>query len=84
MIKAVIKATGPLGVRKTLLLGLSADNLSRLVTDAPIYISNLDLAELELPSGMDIVLMGGLSEESILAEIQSYQSEKVNVVWEES
>lgn len=84
MIKAVIKATGPRDERKTLLLGLSADNLSRLLTGAPIHISNLDLAELDLPTEMDIVLMGGLSEESILAEIQSYQSEKVNVVWEES
>lgn len=64
----MIKATGVDGNGQTLLvLGLSGENVTRLMADEPI---KFDLAELGLPP-MTVVIVGGRTEESILTQLRS-------------
>lgn len=57
MIKGIGKADG----RPLLLLGLSGENMTRLMADEPI---RFDLAELGLPS-MVVLIVGGRTEDAI-------------------
>jgi len=57
----VIKAVGSTGDGPLLLLGLSGENVTRLMADEPI---RFDLAELGLPP-MVVVIVGGRTEEAI-------------------
>lgn len=63
MIKAVGKADG----KPMLLLGLSGENMTRLMADEPI---KFDLAELGLPA-MVVVIIGGRTESAIMAQLHA-------------
>lgn len=64
----MIKATGVAdNGQPMVLLGLSGENMTRLMADEPI---KFDLAELGLPP-MTVVIVGGRTEESILAQLRS-------------
>lgn len=64
MIKAVIRDhTGPL-----VLLGLSGENITRLMADEPILIN---LAELRLPP-LRIALIGGRTDTDIVAQLEQH------------
>ena len=65
MIKARMTRAGT----PTLLLGLSRENVLRLLDDQPIHITAEQLAEMELPTGMEVVLMAGETEASIAAQL---------------
>lgn len=62
----MIKATGKTGDgRPLVLLGLSGENVTRLMADEPI---RLDLAELGLPP-MVVVIVGGRTEDAITEKL---------------
>lgn len=62
----MIKAIGRAGNGSPLLiLGLSGENITRLLADEPI---RLDLAELGLPA-MQVVIMAGRTEDTIVAQL---------------
>lgn len=62
----MIKASGRTGDgRPFVILGLSGENMTRLMADEPIV---LDLAELGLPSTV-ITIIGGRTEDVILAQL---------------
>jgi hypothetical protein len=63
----VIKAMGRAGDGSPLLLiGLSGENVTRLMADEPI---RFDLADLDLPS-MKVIIVGGRTEDSIVADLR--------------
>lgn len=62
MIKALLRDT--IG-QAVVVLGLSGENMARLMADEPIVVQ---LAELGLPP-MKILLMGGRTEETIAAQL---------------
>ncbi|MFE2469739.1 hypothetical protein [Streptomyces mirabilis] len=62
MIKALLREPGGIAV---VVLGLSGENVTRLMADEPIVIN---LAELGLPP-MKVLLMGGRTEEVIAAQL---------------
>lgn len=63
----MIKATGKTGDgRPMVLLGLSGENVTRLMADEPI---RFDLAELGLPS-MVVVIVGGRTEDAITEKLR--------------
>lgn len=65
MIKALMNtSTG----EKIVLLGLSLDNMARLMVDEPIPI---DLADLDLPH-QRIIIIGGATEEAITESLRAY------------
>ena len=64
MIKA--KLSSPTG--DTLLIGLSHENLARLVADEPIV---LDAADVGLPS-QQILIMAGKTEDEMAARLQQF------------
>lgn len=59
-----------------LLLGLSGENVTRLVAGEPIHVSTDDMTELGLPP-MVILVHYGRTEEDILAEMRSFGMEMV-------
>ena len=62
----MIKATGKTGDgRPLVLLGLSGENITRLMADEPI---RFDLAELGLPP-MVVVIVGGRTEDAITEKL---------------
>jgi hypothetical protein len=64
MIKAVLRdRQGPV-----VLLGLSGENVTRLMADEPIHV---DLAELGLP-GLRIALIGGRTETDIANQLEQH------------
>lgn len=65
MIKAVLDNRDG---SRTVLLGLSRENINRLFQDKPIKV---DLAELGLPTTLSIVLIGGETEGAILNDIKA-------------
>lgn len=63
----MIKATGKTGDgRPMVLLGLSGENVTRLMADEPIQ---FDLAELGLPP-MVVVIVGGRTEDAITEKLR--------------
>lgn len=62
MIKALAHRNG----RPLLILGLSRKNCKHLLRGEPIHIAS---EEVDIPYGMDIVIMGGNTEQSIADEI---------------
>jgi hypothetical protein len=62
----VIKAAGMLGGKPMLILGLSGENMTRLMAGEPIM---LDTAALGLPE-MTVVVCGGRTEVAITAELR--------------
>lgn len=66
MVTDVIKAVGKAHGKPMLLLGLSGENVTRLMADEPI---KFDLAELGLAS-MVVVIVGGRTEESIMDQLR--------------
>ncbi len=64
----MIKATGRTGDGKPLVvLGLSGENMTRLMADEPIPV---DLGELGLPP-MQVLLVGGRTEQAIVEQLKS-------------
>jgi hypothetical protein len=63
----VIKATGRANGKPLLILGLSGENMARLMANEPIKI---DAADLGLPE-LTVIVVGGRTEESILANLRS-------------
>lgn len=61
----MIKAVGQIEGQPMLLLGLSGENVTRLMADEPI---KFNLTELGLPP-MVVVIVGGRTEESILDQL---------------
>lgn len=62
----MIKAVGRDGAGKPMLvLGLSGENVTRLMADEPIW---FDLADLGLPS-MTVVIVGGRTEGAIVRQL---------------
>ena len=68
MIKAVMKTA--LG-EPLLFLGLSGENVTRLVAGEPIRITSAQLAELDLPP-MVVVIHYGRTEQDILGEMKAH------------
>jgi hypothetical protein len=64
----VIKATGQYAGRPLLILGLSGENMTRLMADEPI---SIDLAELDL-APMQVLLVGGRTEDEITAQLKRF------------
>jgi hypothetical protein len=64
MIKAVVQVSG----RPLVVLGLSGENVTRLMADEPILI---DLADLGLPP-QKIAIVGGRTEEDIAADLKRH------------
>jgi hypothetical protein len=64
----VIKAAGTHNGRPMLLLGLSGENMTRLMADEPI---RLDTGELPGLPAMVVVIVGGRTEDAILAQLRS-------------
>lgn len=52
-----------------LLLGLTKENMSRLLDDQPIHIATEHLAEMGLPTDMEVLVIGGESEASISEQL---------------
>lgn len=68
----MIKAVGKTGLGlPLLLLGLSGENVTRLVAGEPIRISATDMAALGLPA-MQIVLHYGRTEQAIVEELRAH------------
>lgn len=71
----MIKAAGKMkDGRPLLLLGLSYDNLSRLMTDQPVKVDTAELKASEpdnLPS-MVVVIFAGKTEEAMLAQLREH------------
>jgi hypothetical protein len=66
MIKAL--ATGKDG-RPILILGLSRGNMERLLDGKPIQV---DPADLKIPGGPVVIILGGETEEAIQAELAKH------------
>lgn len=66
MIKAVVELNG----ERVAILGLSGENMARLMADEPIMV---DLAVLGLPS-QKVVIMGGKDEDSMAAHLMETMS----------
>ena len=49
----------------TLLLGITRENVRRMLDDQPIMITQAHLTQLGLPDGMEIVLIAGETEASL-------------------
>ncbi len=65
----MIKARGKTGLGQDLLfIGLSGENVTRLMSDEPI---TFNAAELGLPP-MQIVIVGGRSEDDITADLRRH------------
>lgn len=65
----MIKAAGRTGDGKPLLLlGLSGENVTRLMSDEPI---RFDMADVGLPP-MVVVIVGGRTEDDITAQLRSH------------
>lgn len=65
----MIKATGKTGDGKPLvLLGLSGENVTRLMADEPI---TFNLAEMGLPA-LQVVIIGGRTQAEIVAQLEQY------------
>lgn len=62
----MIKAVGKSGDQTMLLLGLSGENMTRLMADEPIQ---FNLAEVGLPS-MVVVIVGGRTEGAITEKLR--------------
>ena len=62
----MIKAVGETNGRPLLILGLSGENMTRLMADEPI---RLNASELGLPD-IEIVLVGGKTEDAILQQLR--------------
>lgn len=68
----MIKAAGKTGLGQPLLfLGISGENVSRLVAGEPIHIKAADLAKLGLPP-VEMVIHYGKTEQAILDEIKAH------------
>lgn len=68
----MIKAAGRTGAGSPLvLLGLSGENITRLVAGEPIRITAADMQALGLPP-VEIVLHFGKTESAILAELRQF------------
>jgi hypothetical protein len=68
----MIKATGKTADDKPLLiLGLSGENMARLMADEPIRIDTADLGL----SDMIVLIVGGRTEESIVADLRRHFKE---------
>lgn len=65
MIKALMHTTAG---ERIVLLGLSAENMTRLMADEPIPI---DLADLDLPR-QRIIIVGAATEEAITESLRAY------------
>lgn len=63
----MIKATGTYGGKPMLILGLSGENMTRLMADEPIVIN---CAELGL-TDMVVLLVGGRTEADIAAQLRT-------------
>jgi hypothetical protein len=61
----MIKGRMMMGDQPILLLGLSRENCRRLLDDKPIRISSADLAEIGLPTDMEVIIIAGETEASI-------------------
>jgi hypothetical protein len=67
----VIKAVGRTGLGMPLLvLGLSGENVTRLVAGEPVRIRADDLARMGLPA-VEIVILYGRTEEDIVADLRA-------------
>lgn len=64
----MIKAAGTFGGKPTLILGLSGENMTRLMAGEPIM---LDTAALGLPE-MTVVVVGGRTEDAITADLRRH------------
>lgn len=64
----MIKAAGTLGGKPALILGLSGENMARLMAGEPIM---LDAATLGLPE-MTVVVVGGRTEDAIVADLRKH------------
>lgn len=64
----MIKAAGTVGGKPMLILGLSGENMTRLMAGEPIM---LDAAALGLPD-MTVVVVGGRTEDSITADLRAH------------
>jgi hypothetical protein len=62
----VIKASGMANGRPLVLIGLSGENMARLMSDEPI---RFDLAELGLPPTV-VLIVGGRTEDDIAANLR--------------
>ena len=63
----MIKAAGRAGVKPLVVIGLSGENMTRLLADEPI---TFDLAELGLPSTI-VLIVGGRTEDAIAEQLRS-------------
>lgn len=63
----MIRATGEIDGRPLLILGLSGENMTRLMADEPIRI---DLAPLGLPD-ITVLVVGGRTEEAIMDQLRT-------------
>lgn len=57
--------------RDVLFLGLSQENLSRLVADEPMRIQGAELASIGLPA-VDVVIMYGTTEAAIVEQLRAH------------
>lgn len=64
----MIKAAGTRGGKPMLILGLSGENMTRLMAGEPIM---LDTAALGLPE-MNVVIVGGRTEDAITADLRAH------------
>jgi hypothetical protein len=64
----VIKATGQYAGRPLVILGLSGENMTRLMADEPI---SINLADLGLEP-MQMLIVGGRTEDEIAAQLKSF------------
>ena len=72
----MIKAVMTINDRPTVLLGLTAENMSRLMIDKPIIIKMQDMQRYaEADEIQDILIIGGETEEAIAEQIRSVMPE---------
>jgi hypothetical protein len=64
----MIKATGEYNGRLLLILGLSGENMTRLMADEPI---SINLADLGLEP-MQVLIVGGRTEDTITAQLKRF------------
>jgi hypothetical protein len=62
----MIKAAGKAGAEPLVVIGLSGENMTRLMAKEPI---KFDLAELGLPSTV-VIIVGGRTENDIIDDLQ--------------
>ena len=55
--------------KPTLLLGLSRENVTRLLDDKPIVVSGQELTEMGLPAAMEVLVIGGETEGTMSAQL---------------